>query len=76
MMKVIEVFEKRFPGGWKNIRSLHLKTEKSMAIPLYLSEGKTETIFAMSLSLNMAICRIFSGGGGEGMGKTLKYLNF
>ena len=39
LMKVTEVLEKRFPGGWKNIRSIHIKTEKSLAIPMYLSEG-------------------------------------
>jgi hypothetical protein len=53
MIKVIEVLEKRFPGGWKNIRSMHLKTEKSMSIPLYLSEGKTQ---------NTIFCTVIAGG--------------
>ena len=31
---------KRYPGGWKNIRALHIKTETSMAIPIHISTGK------------------------------------
>ncbi|TRY69215.1 hypothetical protein TCAL_12791 [Tigriopus californicus] len=27
----------RYPGGWKNIRSIHLKSEKSLAIPVHIS---------------------------------------
>ena len=67
MMKVIEVFEKRFPGGWKNIRSLHLKTEKSMAIPLYLSEGKPETIFCHVIVVEHCHLQdFFRWGAGDG----------
>ena len=38
------VLMKRYPGGWKNIRALHIKTETSMAIPIHISTGKFEII--------------------------------
>ena len=28
------------PGGWENIKSLHLKLENSPALPIYLDLGK------------------------------------
>ncbi|XP_022907958.2 ribosomal L1 domain-containing protein 1 [Onthophagus taurus] len=46
-MKVMEIFEniltacealaKEFPGGWENIKVVNLKTDLSMAVPLYIS---------------------------------------
>jgi hypothetical protein len=36
-MKVLQTLEGKFPGGFNNIRSLHIKTEKSMAIPMHIS---------------------------------------
>lgn len=30
----------QFPGGWKNIRSVHLKAPLSMAIPIYVTLSK------------------------------------
>ncbi len=39
LLKVVKVLEQKFPGGWKNIRSIHIKTEKSLAIPMHLSAG-------------------------------------
>lgn len=32
-----KVLAKRYPGGWKNIRSLQIKAEKTIAIPAYVS---------------------------------------
>ena len=40
LMRVIQILDQRFPGGFKNVRSLHLKTEKSMAIPVHISSSK------------------------------------
>ncbi|XP_012285949.1 ribosomal L1 domain-containing protein CG13096 [Orussus abietinus] len=28
---------KYYPGGWKNIRSIHIKTPKSLAVPIYFT---------------------------------------
>ena len=41
------VLTKRYPGGWKNIRALHIKTETSIAIPIHISTGKFETILEL-----------------------------
>ena len=32
-----EILIKKYPGGFKNIRSLHVKTETSLALPLHIS---------------------------------------
>ncbi len=37
ILRASEVLAKRYPGGFKNIRSLSLKTETSMALPLHVS---------------------------------------
>lgn len=43
---VIDGAVDKLPGKWKNILSIHLKTEKSTALPIYLSkpddDDKTE----------------------------------
>lgn len=31
---------KYFPGGWNNIRSLHIKGQRTAAVPIYLSLGE------------------------------------
>lgn len=36
---VLQVAEK-FPGGWNNVRSIHVKTPRSLAIPVYLTLSK------------------------------------
>jgi len=38
-MKIMTELEAKFPGGSKNIRSMHLKTETSMALPIFVSDG-------------------------------------
>jgi ribosome biogenesis protein UTP30 len=37
ILQATEVLSKQYPGGWKNIRSIHLKTEESLAIPMHMS---------------------------------------
>lgn len=37
---VIQNLNKEFPGGWENIRSLHLKGSTTMAVPVYLNLSK------------------------------------
>merc|ERR1719232_463363 len=37
ILQVTEILAKKYPGGWKNIRSINLKTETSMAIPIHLN---------------------------------------
>ena len=41
VVQAAAVLAKRYPGGWKNLRSLHVKTEKSMAVPLHVSTSKS-----------------------------------
>ena len=36
---LLEVVGKRYPGGIPNIRSLHIKTEVSPAVPIHLNTG-------------------------------------
>merc|ERR1712141_875881 len=36
--------QKRYPGGWKNIRAEHIKTERSISIPLYTNILPTNDI--------------------------------
>jgi len=37
ILQATEILAKKYPGGWKNIRSIHLKTETSMSIPIHVS---------------------------------------
>jgi len=37
ILQATEILAKKYPGGWKNIRSIHLKTETSMSIPIHIS---------------------------------------
>lgn len=37
---VVQSLEKEFPGGWENVRSLHLKGATTIAIPVYLTLSK------------------------------------
>ena len=41
---VNSVLEKRYPGGWKNIRAQHIKTESSIAIPIYANTRKLSSV--------------------------------
>ena len=52
LMKVIQTLGERFPGGYKNIRSLHIKTETSMAIPMHVSTSKFSHMFGLHNSRN------------------------
>ncbi len=40
VMEVAKVLEKRYPGGWKNIRSLHVKCDATPAVPIHISIGR------------------------------------
>ena len=40
LVHVNAVLNKRYPGGWKNIRAQHIKTETSMAVPIYANTRK------------------------------------
>jgi len=37
----IEKLASSLPGGWKNIRSAHVKVQDSPAVPIYVSFGMT-----------------------------------
>ena len=41
---VNSVIEKRYPGGWKNIRAQHIKTDSSIAIPIYANTSKLSSV--------------------------------
>jgi len=41
---VNSVLEKRYPGGWKNIRAQHIKTDSSIAIPIYANTLPTNEV--------------------------------
>ena len=38
ILQTTEILSKKYPGGWKNVRSIHLKTETSMSIPIHISD--------------------------------------
>ena len=40
LLHVNTILQKRYPGGWKNIRAEHIKTERSISIPLYTNIRK------------------------------------
>ena len=44
ILQATEVLSKKYPGGWENIRSIHLKTETSMSIPLYMCKKSPNEI--------------------------------
>merc|ERR1712018_121036 len=44
LIHVNEVLERRYPGGWKNIRAQHIKTESSTAIPIYANTLPTNEV--------------------------------
>jgi ribosome biogenesis protein UTP30 len=35
-----EVLSRRYPGGWKNIRSVHVKGDHTAAVPIHISTSK------------------------------------
>lgn len=51
IMALGQKLAQRYPGGWKNIRSIHLKSEKSLAIPVHISTRK----FQCCMSINHSI---------------------
>jgi hypothetical protein len=59
IMAVGEILSKRYPGGWKNIRSIHVNSEHAMAIPLHISTG-TECAFRACSSDSQLICLLSS----------------
>jgi len=44
LLHVNTILQKRYPGGWKNIRAEHIKTERSISIPLYTNILPTNDI--------------------------------
>ena len=58
ILQATEILAKRYPGGWKNIRSIHLKTETSMSIPIHISNlsandvGYVDTTAPQKVRLN------------------------
>ena len=40
LKQVLEFLSQRYPGGVKNIRSLHIKTENSPSIPIHVNAGE------------------------------------
>ena len=53
IMKVGEVLAQKYPGNWKNIRSLHIKTEGSLSLPIHISLSKTFQIFQIEITQNV-----------------------
>lgn len=41
VLTIIDELSDQFPGGWENVRSLSIKTDRSVAIPLYLTLSKS-----------------------------------
>ena len=39
VLSAVDSLRHKFPGGWANIRSLHLKLDKSPAVPIHVSDG-------------------------------------
>lgn len=50
ILQVTDILAKKYPGGFKNIRSIHLKTETSMAIPIHVSDTKSNDIGFVDVS--------------------------
>ncbi|XP_037286927.2 ribosomal L1 domain-containing protein 1 [Rhipicephalus microplus] len=44
VMAACEALACRLPGGWQNVLSLHIKTQKSPSVPLYMSFGSRNAI--------------------------------
>ncbi|XP_077490645.1 ribosomal L1 domain-containing protein 1-like [Amblyomma americanum] len=44
VMAACEVLSWRLPGGWPNVLSLHIKTQKSPSLPLYMSFGSRNSV--------------------------------
>ncbi|KAH7985538.1 hypothetical protein HPB52_025580 [Rhipicephalus sanguineus] len=44
VMAACEALACRLPGGWPNVLSLHIKTQKSPSVPLYMSFGSRNEI--------------------------------
>lgn len=44
VMAACEALACRLPGGWPNVLSLHIKTQKSPSVPLYMSFGSRHEI--------------------------------
>ena len=49
LVHVNTVLSKRYPGGWKNIRAQHIKSEKSMAMPIYASTSKSPYLYILGI---------------------------
>jgi ribosomal protein L1 len=40
VMQAVAVMSKEFPGGWMNVKNLHLKSLRSPSIPFYMAFSK------------------------------------
>lgn len=45
ILAVAEGLKNNFPGGWKNIRSLAIKTATSISLPVFFSLGIIRELF-------------------------------
>lgn len=43
IITVCNYISEHFPGGWINIRSLHIKGLRSIAVPIYMSLSKCDS---------------------------------
>jgi ribosomal protein L1 len=41
IMAVAECLSERYPGGWDNVRSLHIHLQDSPLIPVYITLSKS-----------------------------------
>ena len=56
LIHVNSVLEKRYPGGWKNIRAQHIKTDSSIAIPIYANTRKLSRVRYQLWGFFSSIC--------------------
>lgn len=51
ILAVVDKFAAVIPGNWENIRRLHIKCSRSLAIPIYVSFGSSDEIKLPSFSI-------------------------
>ena len=56
ILQATEILAKRYPGGWKNIRSIHLKTETSMSIPIHISNLSANDVGYVDTTAPQKVC--------------------
>lgn len=50
---------KNYPGGWLNIRALRIKTQKSLAIPIYMTMSKLNCLLFQILNISIYLICLF-----------------